>query len=135
MALGRTALGTRFGASADSAGPLKARAIPSSTATANRIGSDSASAQVKAAGAYPQGYYPHNIHFVLVSAQMAGAAEHVIWAAERLSKDFDFVRIDLYDAERPFFGEATFVPGSGFERFSDAAIEEELGGLWVLPGR
>jgi tetratricopeptide (TPR) repeat protein len=41
-------------------------------------------AQVKAAGAYPYGYYPHNIHFVLVSAQMAGDAEHMIWAAERL---------------------------------------------------
>jgi tetratricopeptide (TPR) repeat protein len=41
-------------------------------------------AQVEAAGAYPYGYYPHNIHFVLVSAQMAGDAEHMIWAAERL---------------------------------------------------
>jgi tetratricopeptide (TPR) repeat protein len=41
-------------------------------------------AQVQAAGAYPYGYYPHNIHFVLVSAQMAGDAEHMLWAAERL---------------------------------------------------
>jgi tetratricopeptide (TPR) repeat protein len=41
-------------------------------------------AQVEAAGAYPYGYYPHNIHFLLVSAQMAGDAKHVIWAAERL---------------------------------------------------
>jgi tetratricopeptide (TPR) repeat protein len=41
-------------------------------------------ARVQAAGLYPYGYYPHNIHFVLVSAQMAGDAEHMIWAAERL---------------------------------------------------
>jgi tetratricopeptide (TPR) repeat protein len=41
-------------------------------------------AQVQAAGAYPYGYYPHNIHFVLISAQMAGDAEHMLWAAERL---------------------------------------------------
>jgi hypothetical protein len=41
-------------------------------------------ARVEAAGAYPYGYYPHNIHFLLVSAQMAGDAENVIWAAERL---------------------------------------------------
>jgi tetratricopeptide (TPR) repeat protein len=41
-------------------------------------------AQVEATGAYPYGYYPHNIHFVLVSAQMAGDAEHMLWAAERL---------------------------------------------------
>ena len=41
-------------------------------------------AQVQAGGAVPYGYYPHNIHFVLVSAQMAGDAEHMLWAAERL---------------------------------------------------
>jgi tetratricopeptide (TPR) repeat protein len=41
-------------------------------------------AQAEAAGIYPYGYYPHNIHFVLVSAQMAGDAEHMVWAAERL---------------------------------------------------
>jgi tetratricopeptide (TPR) repeat protein len=41
-------------------------------------------AQAQTAGIYPYGYYPHNIHFVLVSAQMAGDAEHMVWAAERL---------------------------------------------------
>jgi tetratricopeptide (TPR) repeat protein len=41
-------------------------------------------AQAQASGIYPYGYYPHNIHFVLVSAQMAGDAEHMVWAAERL---------------------------------------------------
>lgn len=41
-------------------------------------------AQAEAAGIYPYGYYPHNIHFALVSAQMAGDAERMVWAAERL---------------------------------------------------
>jgi tetratricopeptide (TPR) repeat protein len=41
-------------------------------------------AQAQASGIYPHGLYPHNIHFVLVSAQMAGDAEHMVWAAERL---------------------------------------------------
>jgi len=41
-------------------------------------------ATVEADGIYPYGYYPHNIHFVLVSAQMAGDEEHMLWAAERL---------------------------------------------------
>ena len=41
-------------------------------------------ARRKDAGYYAYGYYPHNIHFVLVSAQMAGDAEHMLWAAERL---------------------------------------------------
>jgi tetratricopeptide (TPR) repeat protein len=40
--------------------------------------------QAQAAGIYPYSYYPHNIHFALVSAQMAGDAEHMLWAAERL---------------------------------------------------
>jgi tetratricopeptide (TPR) repeat protein len=41
-------------------------------------------AQARNAGYYPYTYYPHNIHFALVSAQMAGDAERMIWAAERL---------------------------------------------------
>lgn len=36
-------------------------------------------------GIYPLGYYPHNVHFVLVSAQMAGDGETVIGAADKLS--------------------------------------------------
>ncbi|MGH6919122.1 MAG: hypothetical protein ACREJ0_15625, partial [Geminicoccaceae bacterium] len=41
-------------------------------------------AQVDATGAYPYGYYPHNIHFALMSAFMAGDAERALWAADRL---------------------------------------------------
>ncbi len=41
-------------------------------------------AQVDATGAYPYGYYPHNIHFALVSAFMAGDPERALWAADRL---------------------------------------------------
>jgi tetratricopeptide (TPR) repeat protein len=41
-------------------------------------------AQVEATGAYPYGYYPHNIHFALMSAFMAGDAERAMWAADRL---------------------------------------------------
>ena len=72
-------------------------------------------AQVKAAGAYPHGYYPHNIHFVLVSAQMAGAAEHVIWAAERLegkipdqvAGEVGWIQVIL---PAPYFAHAQFSP-------------------------
>jgi tetratricopeptide (TPR) repeat protein len=41
-------------------------------------------ATVEPGGIYAHSYYPHNIHFLLVSAQMAGHAEHMLWAAERL---------------------------------------------------
>ncbi|MGH6923736.1 MAG: tetratricopeptide repeat protein [Propylenella sp.] len=43
-------------------------------------------AQVEAEGIYPGGYYPHNIHFLLVSAQMAGDGETAVAAAEKLDK-------------------------------------------------
>lgn len=42
-------------------------------------------AQRKPAGVYPLAYYPHNVHFVLVSAQMSGDGATVIDAANKLS--------------------------------------------------
>jgi tetratricopeptide (TPR) repeat protein len=38
------------------------------------------------AGIYSGGYYPHNIHFLMVSAQMAGDGPTAIEAAEKLEK-------------------------------------------------
>jgi len=37
-------------------------------------------------GVYRMGYYPHNVHFVMASAQMAGDGQAVIAAAEKLGK-------------------------------------------------
>ena len=42
-------------------------------------------AQVPDKGIYAGGYYPHNVHFVLVSAQMAGDGKVTIAAAEKLA--------------------------------------------------
>jgi tetratricopeptide (TPR) repeat protein len=72
-------------------------------------------AQVQAAGAYPYGYYPHNIHFVLISAQMAGDAEHMLWAAERLDgKIPDEVAAEVGWIQAilpaPYFAHAQFSP-------------------------
>ena len=39
----------------------------------------------KPAGVYPLGYYPHNVHFVMVSAQMGGNGETAIASAEKLA--------------------------------------------------
>jgi len=72
-------------------------------------------AQVQATGAYPYGYHPHNIHFVLVSAQMAGDAEHMLWAAERLdgkipdevAAEVGWIQIIL---PAPYFAHAQFSP-------------------------
>ncbi|HYY15548.1 MAG TPA: tetratricopeptide repeat protein [Gammaproteobacteria bacterium] len=39
-----------------------------------------------ARGLYADGYYPHNLHFLLVSAQMAGDGKTVVDAAQRLAQ-------------------------------------------------
>jgi tetratricopeptide (TPR) repeat protein len=41
-------------------------------------------AQAAPAGIYPQAYYPHNVHSLMVSAQMAGASESALGAAHKL---------------------------------------------------
>jgi tetratricopeptide (TPR) repeat protein len=72
-------------------------------------------AHVQSTGAVPYGYYPHNIHFVLVSAQMAGDAEHMLWAAERLdgkipeevAAEVGWIQVIL---PAPYFAHAQFSP-------------------------
>ena len=47
--------------------------------------------------------------------------------AETLSRDFRFVRIDLYQVKgQIYFGEYTFCPGGGNEPFIDFESDEEL---------
>jgi tetratricopeptide (TPR) repeat protein len=43
-------------------------------------------AQVRADGIYPYGYFPHNVHFIVVSAQMSGDRETALRAAEKLDR-------------------------------------------------
>lgn len=43
-------------------------------------------AQTGAAGVYPVGYYSHNVHFVLVSAQLLGDSKTVLEEADKLDK-------------------------------------------------
>jgi tetratricopeptide (TPR) repeat protein len=43
-------------------------------------------AGTQAEGIYPYGYYPHNVHFVLASAQMAGDGASAVGAAEKLGR-------------------------------------------------
>jgi predicted Zn-dependent protease len=43
-------------------------------------------AGAQAQGIYPYGYYPHNVHFVLASAQMAGDGASAVGAAEKLGR-------------------------------------------------
>jgi tetratricopeptide (TPR) repeat protein len=67
----------------------------------------------KAPGIYTDGYYPHNLHFMVVSAQMAGDAEALFTAAAKLE-----TLVDVKSARRavwlqaikaaPYFAHAQF---------------------------
>lgn len=56
----------------------------------------------------------------------------MIEAAETLADGFDFVRVDFYQpATRPIFGEMTFYPGSGLDRFDPPELDAIMGALWL----
>ena len=53
--------------------------------------------------------------------------DEMIRASKRLSEDFDFVRVDLYETKgRIYFGELTFTPASGvLPYFTDEFLKEQ----------
>lgn len=60
----------------------------------------------------------------------------MIWMAERLAVGFPFVRVDLYEIDgRPFFGELTFYPMSGYLPLHPSEADLTLGRLWRRPRR
>lgn len=60
--------------------------------------------------------------------------EDMVLAAEKLSKPFPFVRVDLYDVKgKAYFGEMTFTPSGCIDTgFSDEA-QKAMGELIILP--
>ena len=55
--------------------------------------------------------------------------------AEALGREFDFIRVDLYDiAGTVWFGELTPYPGGGLDRL-DPSLDRQLGEWWTLPPR
>jgi len=56
--------------------------------------------------------------------------------AETIGRGFDFVRVDLYETEEGVhFGETTFYPGGGLDRFEPAEWDAEFGRHWQIAGR
>lgn len=55
---------------------------------------------------------------------------------EKLSHDFDFVRVDLYNISgQIYFGEMTFTPAGGHFQFDPEHWNEEIGKLWNFDTR
>jgi hypothetical protein len=56
--------------------------------------------------------------------------DEMVHCAETLGSGLDFVRVDLYDAERPYFGELTLYPNGGAKIFVPRHWDRYLGDLW-----
>lgn len=62
------------------------------------------------------------------------AWKEMIEIAETLAKDFPLLRVDFYIInDKPFIGELTFHPGSGFEAFEPQEWDYKLGEMLKLP--
>jgi hypothetical protein len=60
-------------------------------------------------------------------------ADELIASAQRLSAEFDFIRVDLYAFEgRVYLGEMTPYPGSGLQQFEPRDLDYDLGRRWQL---
>lgn len=58
--------------------------------------------------------------------------QEMVKAAETLSAGIDFVRVDLYNVNgRPLFGEMTFTPTGGANRFDPPEWDLKFGQLWT----
>ena len=66
-------------------------------------------------------------------AQKPNNYDLMIQLATKLSKGFQYVRVDLYEHEnRVYFGEMTFTPASGMMKFDPDAWDYRLGQLWDI---
>lgn len=62
--------------------------------------------------------------------------EEMVCLAERLAEGIPFVRVDFYEIDgRPYFGEMTLYPGSGWEEFTPPKWDRVLGDWLTLPQR
>jgi len=88
----------------------------------NKDAADADEKYLKAAdvpmGVYRLGYYPHNVHFILASAQMSGDGEAAIAAAEKLDRLIPGDRLNKAPGAQPvkaaiYFAHAQFsAPGT-----------------------
>lgn len=61
--------------------------------------------------------------------------DRMLDAAETLARGFDFVRCDFYEiAGKPLFGEMTFYPGSGLDKFTPVELDVVFGQHWLAAG-
>ncbi|HXV94167.1 MAG TPA: ATP-grasp fold amidoligase family protein [Pseudonocardia sp.] len=72
-----------------------------------------------------------NLRAAPVTPACPAGFPEMVSVAEKLSADFEFARIDLYDVDgRVYFGEITHFPGGGLMVFHPRELDRALGRLW-----
>lgn len=57
--------------------------------------------------------------------------DELLKVSKKLSEDFDYVRVDLYDVDgKIYFGELTFTHNAGFSKFSSLKYNQLWGNYW-----
>lgn len=95
-------------------------------------------------GSKKRGYYSMEWEYldimdIPVADQLTNAKKpskfcEMIEITKILSKDFPFVRVDLYQVEEQIiFGELTFTPHGGMANYYSEGIDAKIGGLLTLP--
>lgn len=79
---------------------------------------------------------PFERHYPASKTEITRPASYdeMVQLAEKLAQNIPFVRVDFYEIKgKPYFGELTFFPGSGFEEFNPEQADKELGSWIKLP--
>jgi hypothetical protein len=75
------------------------------------------------------GYYKRAVSFL----EKPPNYDQMLKLAERLSVNFDFLRVDLYSTgKKIYFGELTHYSGSGLLKYEPRSFDFELGSYWNL---
>lgn len=92
---------------------------------------------------HKRNFYDINWNNLNVTSDCPGAAidipkpdnfEMMLRIAEKLSEDFPFVRVDLYNCNgKIYFGELTFYPWSGYVQFTPDKYDYIFGEDFILP--
>ncbi len=77
---------------------------------------------------------PSTKNYLTETIEKPSNLDEMISVARKLSKDFIFIRVDLYSIEEKiYFGELTFFPNGGIERLFIERLNKEFGDLIHLP--
>ena len=78
--------------------------------------------------------FTENNHRIDATIKKPKTFDKMLEYSRKLSKNISFVRIDWYEIERKlYFGEITFFPASGYEKFDPEEFDEKFGTLIKLP--